>query len=84
MPSRTIADHTGRNWIVWSVHPSSTTQLTPAGVHPDYRDGWLAFESVAEKRRLAPIPTEWETASDADLLLMLARAIAARRSSSRR
>lgn len=24
------------------------------------RDGWLCFESAAERRRLLPIPTDWE------------------------
>lgn len=30
-------------------------------------DAWLAFESATEKRRLHPIPAEWELASEADL-----------------
>ena len=29
--------------------------------------GWLAFESKRERRRLSPIPTGWETATDAEL-----------------
>lgn len=27
----------------------------------DLNDGWLCFESPTEKRRLAPIPPDWET-----------------------
>lgn len=30
-------------------------------------DGWLAFMSSGGKRRLAPFPTEWEGASEAEL-----------------
>jgi hypothetical protein len=42
--------------------------------------GWLAFEPAAggEKRRLAPIPGNWETANDEELEDMLARAESAR------
>jgi hypothetical protein len=42
-------------------------------------DGWLAFETKGEKRRLAPIPDEWELASDEQLHRMLDRAEQIRR-----
>ena len=29
--------------------------------------GWLAFESTGERRRLSPIPADWEHASDPEL-----------------
>lgn len=29
--------------------------------------GWLAFESARERRRLSPIPPDWEEAPDAEL-----------------
>jgi hypothetical protein len=32
-----------------------------------YGRGWLTFESLAEKRRLVPIPSGWEEASNAAL-----------------
>jgi hypothetical protein len=32
-----------------------------------YGRGWLTFESLAEKRRLVPIPNGWEEASNAAL-----------------
>lgn len=37
--------------------------------------GWLAFQSGTEKRRLSPIPTQWMTLSDEDLLVLLRRAM---------
>jgi hypothetical protein len=51
-------------------------QLTEARVTvgPEYRDGWLAFQSGAEWRRLAPIPAQWEQCSDTELLSYLDRA----------
>jgi hypothetical protein len=41
--------------------------------------GWLAFETKGEKRRLAPIPEHWETASEEQLDRMLERAEQIRR-----
>ena len=31
------------------------------------KEGWLAFESGEDRRRLSPIPEGWETATDAEL-----------------
>jgi hypothetical protein len=36
--------------------------------------GWLAFQSGAEWRRVAPIPDAWEALSDRELLDLLNRA----------
>jgi len=36
-------------------------------VAAQWRNGWLAFQNAAEKRRLAPYPQEWAKASDATL-----------------
>ena len=38
--------------------------------------GWLAFESEAERRRLAPIPPNWEAVSEAELAALCAKASA--------
>lgn len=43
-------------------------------VEPEFRKGWLAFQSGAEWRRLAPIPDSWESLSDRGLLDLLHRA----------
>lgn len=45
-------------------------------VEPEYRKGWLAFQSGAEWRRLAPIPEGWVSMSERDLLGLLAGAAA--------
>ncbi|HEY4307123.1 MAG TPA: hypothetical protein VGM82_21815 [Gemmatimonadaceae bacterium] len=42
-------------------------------------DGWLAFETKGEKRRLAPIPNDWELANDEQLYHLLERAEQIRR-----
>lgn len=38
------------------------------------RAGWLAFESMKERRRLAPIPADWAGMTDDQLAELLARA----------
>lgn len=43
-------------------------------VEPQFRDGWLAFQSGSEWRRYAPIPEAWDTLSDNELLELLAQA----------
>jgi len=36
-------------------------------VRPEFERGWLAFESSSLNRRLTPIPTGWDTCSEAEL-----------------
>jgi hypothetical protein len=43
-------------------------------VEPEFRKGWLAFQSGTDWRRLAPIPEAWESMSDPELLGLLGRA----------
>lgn|SRR5436305_4002039 len=43
-------------------------------VEPEFRKGWLAFQSGADWRRFAPIPERWESMSDRELLDLLRRA----------
>jgi hypothetical protein len=45
-------------------------------VEPQYRKGWLAFQSGPEWRRLAPIPEGWASMTARDLLGLLSRAAA--------
>jgi hypothetical protein len=40
---------------------------TRARLDPRFTDGWLCFETKAEKRRLAPFPDAWQEANDAEL-----------------
>lgn len=77
---RQFVDERGATWQVWEIRPSNGG----ANVSAPYREGWLAFESAEEKGaargnrlRLAPVPSDWETAPDATLRRYLARAVAA-------
>jgi hypothetical protein len=64
---RGFTDSTGVEWRVWEVFP--TKAGTPTGMekfsqssikNTAFAEGWLCFESLREKRRLAPIPSGWE------------------------
>ena len=43
-------------------------------VNPQLAAGWLCFESGSAKRRLAPTPPTWETATDEELAAFWERA----------
>jgi hypothetical protein len=58
---REFVDDTGTMWRVWDTYPAAASALRR--VSPTYAEGWLTFECEVERRRLAPIPPEWEIAS---------------------
>jgi hypothetical protein len=81
MPLREFTDSTGRRWRVWDIRPEQMHAATRAEDHlQNVINGWLAFESANgdEKRRLAPIPAKWESATEGELEDMLERAESAR------
>jgi len=43
-----------------------------------FSGGWLIFESGAERRRLSPIPSDWESAPTEKLSELCSRAVAPR------
>lgn len=56
MAYREFHDEEGRGWRVWDTHPQS-----PHIVAPGFEKGWLSFETEGEKRRLVPIPADWDS-----------------------
>ena len=64
MAARTFQDSAGVVWEVFEVHRASEA---PRGVSAGLEKGWLAFISIAGKRRLAPFPAEWESAPPTEL-----------------
>jgi hypothetical protein len=83
MAVRDFVDANGVSWRVWPVTPEALQPKTAAEDYlGDYGEGWLCFESAAERRRLARYPTEWEDLSDEDLcsLLRSAAIVPARKS----
>jgi hypothetical protein len=78
MASKTFEDSSGAVWEVFEVRRSSTN---PGAVSGGLEQGWLAFVSGDAKRRLAPVPGEWESAPTPELerLCALARGVPAAR-----
>ena len=59
-----VREFTDSNGVVWRAWDVTTDQMHPVTKNEDFMgelaDGWLAFESATEKRRLAaPYPKEW-------------------------
>lgn len=79
MGYREFVDDAGTLWRVWDTYPVAANTLR--SVSPTYAGGWLTFESDAERRRLAPIPPEWEIASRNLMRHWCARALRVRATS---
>jgi len=73
---REVSDGDRVRWTVFAVYPDSPGKATGrhSVVREPYRQGWLAFTSTTETRRLAPIPEGWLTASEADLVVLCKQA----------
>ncbi len=72
MAVRDFIDLKGVKWRVWPVTPTSIQPKTAVEDYlGDYGDGWLCFESISERRRLANYPPNWDTLSDNGLLQLL-------------
>lgn len=80
---RHFTDDDGMEWMVRAVLPSEHDPRQ-ARLLGSFQHGWLAFECEAGKRRLSPIPDEWEQLDDAGLreLWMRAEPAALRRENS--
>ncbi len=68
MALRTFTDRAGVEWQVWDVRPEEAYRaLVPSA---DLENGWLVFQSPTEKRRLCPVPDDWETCPQERLYLL--------------
>jgi hypothetical protein len=65
MAVREFTDTWGVEWRVWDVTPAVMHPITRSEEYmANLQDGWLAFESSTEKRRLpAPYPANWRSLS---------------------
>jgi hypothetical protein len=77
---REFTDQKGTTWQVFDVYPAArgkAPNATDDAAHLPSRElgeGWLCFQSATEKRRLAPIPPEWEICECSDLETLCANA----------
>jgi hypothetical protein len=60
---RRFVDERGVSWDAFAVLPTPEPRGL-ARLPEQYQHGWLCFESATEKRRLGPIPSEWQTVND--------------------
>jgi hypothetical protein len=76
---RLFDDSRGVRWDVWPVYPEPRAAQLSA-LPGTFQSGWLVFESVGEKRRLSPIPSNWQSLPPRELERLCERAeIASRR-----
>ena len=73
MALRELIDERGTEWVVFSVHPT-TSPRAAGGTRPDLADGWLCFQCQTERRRMPGIPAGWDAMGDSALLALLANA----------
>jgi hypothetical protein len=71
---RIISDPTGVKWTVFEVKKQGGGEERWSYLPDEFGNGWLCFESASAKRRLTPIPLEWQGLSDANLVQLLAEA----------
>jgi hypothetical protein len=62
MALRSFTDSQGQGWRVWNVVPQYDTARDEDTLTPGLQGGWLCFERDGHKRRLSPIPGDWEDA----------------------
>lgn len=70
---RLFVDRQGVAWDVWAVYPEGR-QSQLSALPGTFQSGWLVFESMSEKRRLSPIPSDWQSVPQNELEQLCARA----------
>jgi hypothetical protein len=81
---RAFVDSGGVTWDAFAVHPSPDT-TGKSRLPESFQDGWLSFDSGNERRRLSPIPDEWQAMNEDALRAACERAeLAPRRVSASR
>lgn len=76
MALRNFNDSQGNTWRVWNVVPQYANGRDEEQMTPGLQGGWLCFENSGEKRRLSPIPGDWENAASDALERYLGQAAA--------
>ena len=72
---RQFRDDAGMEWKV-TLTPRGSDAVSRESYLPEaYREGWLVFESSQEKRRLAPVPPEWDSLPIEELVRLCGKAV---------
>ena len=77
---REFCDAAGAAWRVFRATPHTLPGKREKVLPEEFRSGWLVFECDVERRRLAPIPEDWEELTENELaqLCMQAAVVPAR------
>ena len=62
-----FTDGEDRGWEVRAIRDPILPERRARFMSPTYLHGWLLFTSGVERRRYAPLPDTWSTASQAQL-----------------
>jgi len=75
---RAFTDQHGVKWDVFAVYPE--VRPSPhSQLRGTFQQGWLCFDSGSEKRRLSPIPANWQELGAEELSRLAEHAERARR-----
>jgi hypothetical protein len=76
---RNFTDSTGIEWSVIEVKRQGKSEPRWNYLPKGFGNGWLCFESESAKRRLTPVPEQWRSLPDAQLEVLLWKALAVNR-----
>jgi hypothetical protein len=82
MATREFSAPDGTTWQAWTVIPGEQAEWPAAArrhLPEALAHGWLCFESTAGKRRLSPIPDDWDRGTEGELWSFCLRADPVRR-----
>ena len=71
---RQFRDQAGVEWRVFLTARGSDAVSREYALPEEFREGWLVFESANQKRRLAPVPPDWESLPAEALAALCAKA----------
>ena len=76
-------DSKGTEWLVTEISDPSMGSIASERLRmPEFKTGWLLFQSESTKKRLAPYPDDWRSMPVAELEKLCAKARTAPTSSS--
>lgn len=59
-----FTDAASRHWEVRAIRDPLLPERRARFLNPAYAGGWLLFTSGGERRRYAPLPPDWSSASE--------------------
>jgi hypothetical protein len=69
-------DADGIEWTVMEIEASALAAIPRTSLrHPEFKDGWLLFQSDRLRKRLAPYPKEWRSMTAEELAQLCAQAM---------